>query len=175
MITPIINDLNAFLLHKPTHHHAPNNSTLEHIVLAMLGFLLGLLLQFSSLSVFWMLEHKVTGHLAIEIFAVWSFMTTFMAMTITVILGYLLSGRDTLWVQTIEVVGIIAAMVGAGMGIALSSIALDVDMNLGGLAIILVCHSAACLGVVKWSEKCAQEEEEDNDNYMEATKPNDFV
>lgn len=171
MITPSIYDLNTPFLDKTTHHNAPNSSTLGHIVLAMLGFLLGLLLQFSSLSVFWMLERKVTGRLAIEIFAVWSFMTTFMAMTITVVLGYLLSGRDTLWIQTIEVVGIIAAMIGAGVGIAISSVALDVEMNLLGLAIILVCHSAACLGVVKWSERYAQEEEND----MEATEENDLA
>ena len=158
MTTPYIYELNAPLLDKPME--TTFNNTFGHIVMTLLGFLLGVLLQFSGLAVFWMLQRKVTDDLAFEIFSIWSFVVTLIAMTLIVFIGSMISGKETPWIQTIEVVGVVAAMFGATSGIVFSSIALDVEMNYLFLAAVLVCHSGVCVGFVKWSETRAKDEED---------------
>jgi hypothetical protein len=155
MIAPTMYDLSAPLLDKPKD--VASNRTAEHIIMSLLGFLLGLLLQFSSLAVFWMLQRKFTDHVAFELFAVWSFVTTLLAMIITVTVGSMLSERDTEWIQMIEVIGVISSMMGCAVGVALASIALDVNMNFHGLVLVLFCHAIACAGFVKLSEKWAKD------------------
>jgi hypothetical protein len=159
MIAPTMYDLNAPLLdNKPNKDLTTNNGTAEHIIMSLLGFLLGLLLQFSSLAVFWMLQRKFTDDIAFEIYAIWSYVATLLSMIITVTLGSMLSESDTEWIQMIEVTGVISSMIGGTIGVALASIALDANVNFYRLVLFLFCNCTACVGVVKLSEKWAKKD-----------------
>ena len=158
MIAVSTYELNDPLLDQEPKGTAANRCT-GPIVMALLGFLLGLLLQFSSLAVFWMLQSKFHNHFAFNIFTLWSFLTTLFAMILTVIIGSLLSDGEKAWIETIEVIGVVASMFGASTGIVLSSIALGVKINFLCIAIILLLHSGVCMGLVKWSEKLANDDE----------------
>jgi hypothetical protein len=165
MIGPKMYYLTVPLIDKPKEDISTNNSTAaeQHIIMSLLGFLLGLLLQCSSLAVFWMLQRKFTDELAFEIYAIWSYVTTLLATILIATLGSMLSESDTEWIQMIEVIGVMSSMIGGAVGVAFASIALDVNMNFYRLVLFVFCHCTVCVGVVKLSERWAKDHPVDVD------------